>query len=92
MGQDVRVMVRPEKMLLTRERPGAAERVNAYGASVEDVAYFGSHLRFVVQAGDLRLLVQMPNNRFTSPAGLPLRGERVFVSFHPEEALVVGLA
>lgn len=91
MGQEVRVMVRPEKLLLTRERPGAAEQVNACSASVEEVAYFGSHLRFVVQAGDLRLLVQMPNNRFAAASGLPTRGERVFVSFHPEEALVVGL-
>ena len=84
-------MVRPEKLLLTRERPGAAEQVNACSASVEEVAYFGSHLRFVVQAGDLRLLVQMPNNRFAAASGLPTRGERVVVSFHPEEALVVGL-
>jgi hypothetical protein len=43
----------------------------------------------VVQAGDLRLLVQMPNNRFASAGDTPKRGERVFVCFHPEEARVV---
>jgi spermidine/putrescine transport system ATP-binding protein len=91
MGQEVRVMVRPEKLRLTRERPSASERVNAYSASVAEVAYFGSHLRFVVHAGDLTLLVQMPNNRFVASGGLPQRGERVFVSFHPEEALVVSM-
>lgn len=91
MGQEVRVMVRPEKLRLTRERPSASERVNAYSASVAEVAYFGSHLRFVVHAGDLRLLVLMPNNRFVASGGLPQRGERVFVSFHPEEALVVSI-
>jgi spermidine/putrescine transport system ATP-binding protein len=89
MGQEVRVMVRPEKLLLTRERPHANDRVNAYSARVDEVAYFGPHMRFVVQAGDLRLLVQMPNTRFISSQSTPKRGERVFVSFHPEEALVV---
>ena len=89
MGQEVRVMVRPEKLLLTRERPGANDRVNAYGARVEEVAYFGPHMRFVVMAGDLRLVVQMPNTRFISTQSTPKRGERVFVSFHPEEARVV---
>ncbi|MFO1441192.1 MAG: ABC transporter ATP-binding protein [Verrucomicrobiaceae bacterium] len=89
MGQEVRVMVRPEKLMLTRQRPNAADRVNAYSASVEEAAYFGAHIRFVVQAGDLRLLVQMPNNRFASAGDTPKRGERVFVCFHPEEARVV---
>ncbi|MBL9131609.1 MAG: ABC transporter ATP-binding protein [Verrucomicrobiaceae bacterium] len=92
MGQDVRVMVRPEKLMLTRERPGANDRVNAYSASIADVAYFGSHMRFVVRAGDLRLLVQMANNRFVSSNLPPQRGERVFVSFHPEEARVVAVS
>ncbi len=82
-------MVRPEKLMLTRQRPSAADRVNAYSASVEEAAYFGAHIRFVVQAGDLRLLVQMPNNRFASAGDTPKRGERVFVCFHPEEARVV---
>ncbi len=91
MNQDVRVMVRPEKLMLTRERPGANDRVNAYGATVDEVAYFGSHMRFVVSVGELKLLVQMSNNRFTSTSSPPKQGERVFVCFHPEEARVVSI-
>ncbi|MBE7495536.1 MAG: ABC transporter ATP-binding protein [Verrucomicrobiaceae bacterium] len=88
-GQQARLMVRPEKLLITRERPEAGERVNVWAGTITDVTYFGAYLRFVVQAGETALLVQMANNRFASSGTVPGRGERVYVSFHPEEARVV---
>lgn len=89
VGQEVRVMVRPEKIRLTREPPDDEDVLNAFAARVEEVSYFGAYMRWIVRSGDASWIVQMPNNRFASPSETPKRGDRVFVCFHPEEARVV---
>jgi spermidine/putrescine transport system ATP-binding protein len=90
-GQEVRLMVRPEKAHLTREPPSATHHLNACTARVLEVAYLGSHWRIIAEAGGRRLLVQLPNNHFATGGAQPQLGEQVFVSFHAADAPVVDL-
>lgn len=88
-GHPLRLMVRPEKISLTLTRPSRVERVNAFPGVVEDVAYFGSHTRYRIRAGQHSILAQLQRSRFSGGEIDPVRGAEVWMSFHPDEGRVV---
>lgn len=90
-NQTLRLMVRPEKISLTLARPSSGERVNAFRGVVEDMAYFGSHTRYRIRAGEHSILAQMQRSRFSGGEIDPARGAEVWMSFHPDEGRVVRL-
>lgn len=90
-NQTLRLMVRPEKISLTLTRPPSGERVNAFRGVVEDMAYFGSHTRYRIRAGEHRILAQLQRSRFSGGGIDPARGAEVWMSFHPDEGRVVRL-
>lgn len=90
-NQTLRLMVRPEKISLTLNRPSSGERVNAFPGVVEDIAYFGPHTRYHVRAGEHRVMAQIQRSRFNGGVIEPARGSEVWMSFHPDEGRVVML-
>lgn len=90
-NQPLRLMVRPEKISLTLARPPSGERVNAFRGVVEDIAYFGSHTRYRIRAGEHSILAQLQRSRFSGGEIDPARGAEVWMSFHPDEGRVVRL-
>ena len=90
-NQTLRLMVRPEKISLTLSRPPSGERVNAFRGVVEDMAYFGSHTRYRIRAGEHSILAQLQRSRFSGGGIDPARGAEVWLSFHPDEGRVVRL-
>ncbi|MDI1312568.1 ABC transporter ATP-binding protein [Prosthecobacter sp.] len=91
VNEVLRLMVRPEKIILTLARPLSGESVNAFRGVVEDMAYFGSHTRYRIRAGEHRILAQMQRSRFSGGEINPARGAEVWMSFHPDEGRVVRL-
>jgi len=91
VNQTLRLMVRPEKISLTLTRPPSGERVNAFRGVVEDIAYFGSHTRYRICAGEHSILAQLQRSRFSGGEVDPARGAEVWMSFHPDEGRVVRL-
>lgn len=89
--EPVRIMIRPEKISLTLERPQSGERVNAFRGVVEDSVYFGSHARYHVRAGEHLVIAQLQRSRFSGGGIEPARGAVVWMSFHPDEGRVVRL-
>ncbi len=87
----LRLMVRPEKISLTLKRPTSGDRVNAFQGTVEDSAYFGSHTRYRIRAGEHRIIAQLQRSRFSGGDIEPKRGQQVWMSFHPDEGRVVML-
>ncbi len=89
VGQPVAVMVRPEKLRLSPEPPPDA--ANAFAAVVEDVTYIGSDTRVALQLGTQLHLVAWDTNDFSTldPDYYYARGERVWVSWPAENALVL---
>ncbi|MDR7419894.1 MAG: ABC transporter ATP-binding protein [Armatimonadota bacterium] len=82
-GARLLVAIRPEKCRLSRERPAAD---NAIPATVADVVYLGTTLRYQVtlQGGD-SLLVDDLN----VPSALLARGEAVWAVLPPEHCLLL---
>ena len=90
-NQTLRLMVRPEKISLMLKRPPSGERVNAFRGIVEDIAYFGSHTRYRILAGEHSILAQLQRSRFSGGDIDPVRGTEVWMTFHPDEGRVVML-
>lgn len=88
-NQSVTLMVRPEKISLTLKRPPSGERVNAFRGIVETVAYFGSHTRYGIRAGDHSILAQLQRSRFSGGEIDPNPGTEVWMSFHPDEGRII---
>lgn len=85
----LKLMVRPEKISLSLKRPASGERVNAFRGIVDEIAYFGSHTRYRIHAGDYRVIAQVQRSRFGGGEFEPVRGSEVWMSFHPDEGRVV---
>lgn len=84
VGQKVRLMIRPEKLHLTKQRPASHERVNIAQTRIESVTYFGPHTKLLTRSGELVLQVQQS----TREAFLTV-GAETWLSFEPEAARVV---
>lgn len=84
-GDAVRVMLRPESLHLSAERP-ASERMNCFQAVIEEVIYFGAHERLRLRAG-----IQVLHAQRTRAQGQPsvATGQAWWASFQPEAARVV---
>jgi spermidine/putrescine transport system ATP-binding protein len=89
-GQHVTVSVRPEKMRLHTEPPQL--NVNCFVARVQDVAYIGSDTRVVVRLGDMLRMSVWEQNRISTldPEAHFTRGQEVWLTWLPENALVLG--
>jgi putrescine transport system ATP-binding protein len=61
-GMDVIFALRPEKLVITKDRPEQAW--NCYQGKIEEIAYLGSHsvMHIILDSG-LKLLAHVPNSR-----------------------------
>jgi spermidine/putrescine transport system ATP-binding protein len=90
-NQTLRLMVRPEKISLSLTCPPSGEWVNAFRGTVEDIAYFGSHTRYRIRAGEHSIIAQLQRSRFSGGEIDPPRGMEVWMTFHPDEGRVLRL-
>jgi spermidine/putrescine transport system ATP-binding protein len=90
IGQAVTISVRPEKLFLTTVAPPADR--NAFPATVEDVTYIGSDTRVRLRLGPSLVLIAWEQNDLSTldPDAYYHRGEAVWVSWPPDNALVLG--
>ncbi|MER3543047.1 MAG: spermidine/putrescine ABC transporter ATP-binding protein [Chloroflexota bacterium] len=90
LGQRVTVSVRPEKIRLHTTPPQVT--TNCFAGQVQDIAYIGSDTRVVVRLSPSLVLSVWEQNRIST---LDLeatftRGQAVWVTWLPENALVLG--
>jgi spermidine/putrescine transport system ATP-binding protein len=86
-GDVVRVMIRPENLVLSAERP-SDDGVNSFAVTVDEVIYFGAHERVQLHCGALTLHVQQGRRAPTQALKPGLSG---WVSFDLNAARVVGV-
>ncbi|WP_205042196.1 ABC transporter ATP-binding protein [Rhodoligotrophos defluvii] len=86
-AQDVSVMVRPEKLALSRAEPAGGDII--VRGRVRDIAYFGdfSHV-FVATDSGLEITADIRNDARRTEMSLST-GEEVWVSWRPEDTLVL---
>lgn len=86
-GDAVAVAVRPEKMTLHRERPPGARNVLA--GEVADTSYLGDWTMVRVSLDTGEILRVSRQNATRGGAATVARGERTYVSFAPDAAVVL---
>ncbi len=84
VGQSVRVMVRPERLHLSLERPVLTAGENVLPTRIEAVTYFGPHAKAQVRCAPHALHVQQPTGKTLLAADT-----EAWLHFEPEAARVV---
>jgi ABC-type Fe3+/spermidine/putrescine transport system ATPase subunit len=85
---NVSIAVRPEKLKVSKTEPKAAKLLKLQG-NVKDVAYYGDTSHVVIEGKDaLSLSITVQNDSRTGEGALA-RGQKVWVHFEPEDALLL---
>ncbi len=91
IGAPVTVMVRPEKMVVHREKP-ADGTVNVIRGLVADIAYLGDiSVYHIALPSGRKVQMSLTNLRHTGEHGRLTWEDEVFLSWHPSNALVLTL-
>jgi putrescine transport system ATP-binding protein len=88
-GQSVCIAARPEKMQLSPWQDGAMPPVNAQAGLVAQVFYLGGVTRYGVMADSGKMLHATLGNLARRENDAFAIGDRVFVSFAPDDAVVL---
>ncbi len=87
VGAAVKVMVRPEKLLLSRDEPGA--QMNWLRGRIGDMAYLGGLSAYHIElASGLSVQATQANLKHVDGGG-PSSGDEVYVAWHPANAVVL---
>jgi len=88
-GDLIHLSLRPEKILVSREKPSVAGDGNAISGKVEDVIYFGSHTRYWVRCGKWRLCAEMQHRNFQLDESPPKWGDTVWLRWHANDGFLL---
>lgn len=88
-GDPVHLSLRPEKILISREKPQPAPLENAFPGTIEDIIYYGSHTRYWVRCGELRLCAEMQHRTYQLDS-TPLKwGDPVWLHWHANDGYLL---
>jgi spermidine/putrescine transport system ATP-binding protein len=89
VGQGLQILVRPEKMKVLKSSPGPEQ--NAIEGVLKEVLYLGPLTQLIVQPKDgegAPIQVSQQNSALTARKGFSV-GDRVFVSWFPEDCILM---
>ncbi|MCU0748612.1 MAG: ABC transporter ATP-binding protein [Akkermansiaceae bacterium] len=85
----IHLSLRPEKLMVSREKPISGEWDNAVPGTVEDVIYFGSHTRFWVRCGEYRICAEQQHRTFQLDEKAPSWGDAVWLRWHANDGFLL---
>ena len=88
-GESVHLILRPEKLRISRDRPEQSSSHNSLEGVVEDVIYRGDSTKYWVRIGDHRLGVSQQHSRFLLDTQPITWKDRVFVSWHADDSFIL---
>jgi spermidine/putrescine transport system ATP-binding protein len=88
-GDRIHLSLRPEKLVVSREKPAAAEWDNVVPGKIEDVIYFGSHTRYWVRCGEYRICAEQQHRTFLLDELPPKWGDDVWLRWHANDGFLL---
>jgi spermidine/putrescine transport system ATP-binding protein len=88
-GDRIHLSLRPEKLIVTREKPAAGQWENAVPGTIEDVIYFGSHTRYWVRCGEYRICAEQQHRTFLLDELPPKWGDPVWLRWHANDGFLL---
>lgn len=89
VGDRIHLSIRPEKLVVSREKPPLGASDNAIQGTVEDVIYFGSHTRYWVRCGDHRISAVMQHRTFLLDHSPPTWGDTVWLLWNANDGFLL---
>lgn len=89
VGEMVHVSLRPEKIMISKDRPEAHPLRNSVQGKVEDVIYQGDHTRFWVRVGTQRIAVTQQHSRFLFDTKQITWHDEVWLSWHADDGFIL---
>ena len=88
-GDRIHLSLRPEKLIVSREKPAAGDWENTVPGTVEDVIYFGSHTRYWIRCGEYRLCAEQQHRTFLLDETPPKWGDAVWLRWHANDGFLL---
>jgi spermidine/putrescine transport system ATP-binding protein len=88
-GDRIHLSLRPEKLIVSREKPADGEWSNAVPGKIEDVIYFGSHTRYWVRCGEYRICAEQQHRTFQLDETAPTWGDAVWLNWHANDGFLL---
>lgn len=88
-GDRIHLSLRPEKLIVSREKPAEAQWDNALPGTVEDVIYFGSHTRYWVRCGEYRICAEQQHRTFLLDELPPKWGDSIWLRWHANDGFLL---
>ncbi|MCP5533282.1 MAG: ABC transporter ATP-binding protein [Akkermansiaceae bacterium] len=88
-GDRIHLSLRPEKLVVSREKPSRGDWDNALPGTIEDVIYFGSHTRYWVRSGEYRLCAEQQHRTFLLDELPPKWGDEVWLRWHANDGFLL---
>ena len=88
-GDRIHLSLRPEKLMVSREKPANGQWDNAVPGTVEDIIYFGSHTRYWVRCGEYRICAEQQHRTFQLDETAPSWGDPVWLRWHANDGFLL---
>lgn len=88
-GDRIHLSLRPEKLMVSRDKPAVGDWDNAVPGTVEDVIYFGSHTRYWVRCGEYRICAEQQHRTFQLDELPPSWGDAVWLRWHANDGFLL---
>ena len=88
-GDRIHLSLRPEKLVLSRERGPGGDWDNSVPGTIEDVIYFGSQTRYWVRCGEYRICAEQQHRTFLLDETPPAWGDRVWLRWHANDGFLL---
>jgi spermidine/putrescine transport system ATP-binding protein len=88
-GDHVHLSLRPEKILVSRDKPAAGPLDNAAQGTVEDVIYFGARTRYWIRCGEWRLCAEQQHRKYQLDETPPAWGDTVWIRWHANDGYLL---
>jgi spermidine/putrescine transport system ATP-binding protein len=88
-GDNVHLSLRPEKLLISRDKPELNQFCNCLEGIVEDVVYKGTHTKFWVRVDGHRIGVSQGHVRFLLDTQPIQWKDRVFIWWHADDGFIL---
>jgi spermidine/putrescine transport system ATP-binding protein len=88
-GDRVHLSLRPEKIMVSYTKPPDSPLENSVRGKIEEVIYFGSHTRYWVRCGELRLCAEVQHRNFLLDETPPKWGDEVWLRWHANDGFLL---
>jgi spermidine/putrescine transport system ATP-binding protein len=88
-GDGIHLSLRPEKLMISREKYLDGEWDNAVQGRVEEVIYYGAHTRYWVRCGDFRICAEQQHRTFQLDELPPSWGDAVWLRWHANDGFLL---